>query len=333
MHLLHKTHVLARDAIRRSLAPPSTVSGGGLPAGLRALSVTELAEQIEQIKITPRSLSTEEMSKLWSAFQAKYRPTATYQASVVLIEGRRPTRTPLPVRSRLVYVAPFKQPVIEKIMSQTTPGGPIVEDQPILSGYNLVIRGRNLRGDDTRLNIGGIEVIPSTDNLNDTEVIVPVPDGLSAGVHGVQVIHQRLMGSPPTPHRGVESSVAAFVLSPSILTVDASAVQSLGDDLHSGNIDLTVRPAVTEAQRVVVLLNEKSGSGSTPGQPEATPASYSFHAPPLVLSPPGSAVSLSIPFTSVKAGDYLVRVKVDGAESPLLPDSTGRYDKPEVPIP
>ena len=46
------------------------------------------------------SMDTEEMSRLWSAIQAHYRPTAAYLVSVVLIEARKPTRQPLPVLSR-----------------------------------------------------------------------------------------------------------------------------------------------------------------------------------------------------------------------------------------
>ena len=127
MQLLHETPVLTRAAIRRSLAPPSPVTGGsGLPPAMEALFTSELAEQVEQIKITPQSLSTEELSRLWPACQAKYRPTAAYQASVVLIESRRSTRSALPVRARKVYVVPFRQPVIEQIKSQETAGAPIV---------------------------------------------------------------------------------------------------------------------------------------------------------------------------------------------------------------
>ena len=40
------------------------------------------------------------MSRLWSAIQAHYRPTAAYVVSVVLIEARKPSRTPLPVLAR-----------------------------------------------------------------------------------------------------------------------------------------------------------------------------------------------------------------------------------------
>jgi hypothetical protein len=93
MQLLHETPVLTRAAIRTALAPPTPVVGGsGLPPEMQALSTSELAEQIEQIKIIQQSMSTEELSKLWPAFQAKYRPTAAYQASVVLIESHRSTK-------------------------------------------------------------------------------------------------------------------------------------------------------------------------------------------------------------------------------------------------
>jgi hypothetical protein len=320
MQLLHEMPVLARGDIRKSLAPPSTVGGGGLPARLQALATSELAEQMEQIKIIPEALNTEEISKLWSAFQAKYRPTAAYRASVVLIESRKPTRSALPVLKRLLYVDPFKQPVIEKILSQATAGDDIVENQPILPGYNLVLRGRNLKGEDTRLNIGGIEVVPQPQSLSDTEITVPVPGGLAAGVQAVQVIHLKPMGEPAVPHRGVESGVAAFVLRPVIQTVTTSNVQAVGTNLLSGDLDVKVKPAVTKDQRVVILLN---GEGQTP-------AAYSFQLAARTSETP--IEDLRIPFTKLKTGAYLVRIRVDGAESPLSVDSQGRYEKPRVSI-
>src|SRR4029453_445045 len=99
MQWFHEMPVLPRDAIRTALAPPTPVSGaGGLPASLQALAPSQLAEQGEQNKITLESLNTEEISKLWTALQAKYRPTAAYQVSVVLIQSKRSTRSALPVR-------------------------------------------------------------------------------------------------------------------------------------------------------------------------------------------------------------------------------------------
>ena len=64
MHTLHETPVLARDAIRLALGAPPPVIGSVLPPAQRSLVAAELADQIEQIKITPQSLSTEEMSRL-----------------------------------------------------------------------------------------------------------------------------------------------------------------------------------------------------------------------------------------------------------------------------
>ena len=51
-------------------------------------------------KITPQSLNTEEASKLWTALQARYRTTAAYHVSVVLIDSRLPVRPSLPVLTR-----------------------------------------------------------------------------------------------------------------------------------------------------------------------------------------------------------------------------------------
>jgi hypothetical protein len=157
---------------------------------------------------------------------------------------------------------------------------------------------------------------------------------LNAGVQGVQVVHQKLMGSPPLPHRGVESNVAAFILSPRIETINVSNVQAVGNNLHSADLNLTVKPAVGNKQRVVLLLNEYSSVPLSPPVAAAQPLSYSFSAPPMaVLSPPAPTENITIPISGVNAGTYLVRIQADGAESPLGTDSAGRYDSPQVTIP
>ena len=324
MQLLHENPVLARDAIRKALMPATAVSPGGLPPELQILSTSKLAEQIEQIKVTPDAMSTEEISKLWTAFQAKYRPTTAYVATVVLIESEKTTMRALPVRKRLLYVRPIRQPVIEKIMSQAKPDDPIVENQPILEGYNLVITGRQLRGEDVRVNVGGIDVEPDREDIRNSRIVIPLPAGLKAGVHGVQVIHNRLMGSPPVPHGGVASNIEAFVLRPRIeAPIDAT----------SATVALTVKPAVGAMQRVVLLLNEHVPALSSPPA-GMVPRAYSFTAMPgTLLSPPGPTDHFEIAISGVATGTYLARVQVDGAESPLTTDATGRFDAPQVAIP
>src|SRR6266850_4384086 len=60
----------------------------------------DLEDQIEHVRITPQPMTLDEMSKLWTTFQAKYRISTAYEVSVVLIESTRPSRTPLPVLKR-----------------------------------------------------------------------------------------------------------------------------------------------------------------------------------------------------------------------------------------
>lgn len=332
MQLLHETPVLTRNAIRRAIAPPTQVSGGGgLPADLQLLFTSELAEQIEQIRIIRETLSTEEISKMWTAFQSPYYPSVAYQISVILIESKLTTKSALPVRSPNLYVIPFNQPVIEQIKSQAQTDAPIIADQPILAGYNLVIVGRQLRGESVVIRMGSIEVAHV--DVKDKQIIVPIPASLQPGVQSVQVIHRTMMGTPPEPHIGVESNIAAFILRPRIESVSTSNIQSATGNLLSGDVNLHIKPPVGNTQRVVLLLNEFIPIGqSSPGE------SYSFIAPPSsILSPPdepfGARENITIHFNDVKAGKYLARIQVDGAESPLSLDATGQqYASPLVTI-
>jgi hypothetical protein len=337
MQLLHETPVLTRDAIRRSLVPVDILNPVGLTEALQGLYASGLAEQVEQVKICPMSISTEEISRLWSAFQAKYRPTAAYQATVVLIESRSGrARSGLPVRERNVYAVPFAQPFIEEILSQENDLAPVVAGQPILAGHNLILVGRQLRGDDTRVNVGGIEVTPASKDITPARVKFQLPftppAALLAGVQGVQVVQYRLMGTPEKAHIGVASNVAAFVLRPQITSVTAFTQPGSGPNLLSGTINLQVTPPVGREQRVLLLLNELDPPDGR------APFAYSFEAPsPYQLiqppqTPPDTDGDFGVPISDVQTGTYLVRVQVDGAESPLKTGAGGKYDTPKVDI-
>jgi hypothetical protein len=89
IQLLQETPVLSRDMIRRALQSSETKNGTGLITPAQAvLSASNLADQVEQIKVTPQFLSFEDLAKLWSAFQARYRPSVSYQVSAVIMNGR-----------------------------------------------------------------------------------------------------------------------------------------------------------------------------------------------------------------------------------------------------
>jgi hypothetical protein len=100
MYLLHQTPVLTRAQLRTSLANPAPVDGTLLPPLFGNLSALNLADQIEMVKISPVYLSTEDLSKIWTAMQARYRPSMAYMVSVVLIQSTAEGRSAPPVLQR-----------------------------------------------------------------------------------------------------------------------------------------------------------------------------------------------------------------------------------------
>jgi len=274
---LHAGPVLCRQMIRDTIANPAFafLAGSNLAAD-------------ELVKLTPLPLTLEELSKLWAVFfQTPYLLSVAYQATVVLIDSEDSSPPGLPVRERSVYTVPSKFPVVDEVISHEGSG------RKILAGSTLVVNGKQLRGDVTLVVLGGIERAPAS--VSDLSITLPVPADLQAGVHGLQVMHQVMIGTPPAPHRGAQSNVAAMVMCPRIMSAAASQT----------GITLQVVPAVGAAQRVSVFLNERAAS---------TPNSYAFAAAPRS----SDTTTLQIPIGGVKApAEYFVRIQVDGAESPL----------------
>jgi hypothetical protein len=265
------------------------------------LAGSDLAQAVESVKVTPLSLSLEELSKLWSVFfQVPYNLSVAYLATVVTIEGTETAQRALPVLDRRLYVVPFQNAFIEEVEPASGPGHPILAGMP---GDALVLKGRQLRRDVTRVAVRGVTVDPSS--VSDTEVRValtvpPFPAGtLRAGVQGVSVVHPLPMGAaaPPVEHPGFESNMAAFVLRPRITSAAAPT---------STLVNVGLVPGLAKGQRAVLFLN---------GAPPTPPAAFAFPNPPAVADT--STVSFTI--KGVAAGDYFVRVQVEGAESPWDP--------------
>jgi hypothetical protein len=335
MQLFHETPVLARSAILKSLSAPTQVtqSSPALPTGMLNLFTSELADQVEQIKIWPQTLTTEEISRLWTAFQAKYRPTAAYQASVVLIQSRNSFKSALPVQARTVTAVPLNKPVISQVLSLSNSSPPIQGDQPILPGYSLILKGSELKGiNNTSVLVAGREVVPSAADLTSTMITVPIPPLTPAGSQSVQVVQDLKLGNPPVSHRGTQSDPASFTLHPLIQHIGVSAGISPITGLPVTQVDLKVDPPMNSAQSIYLLLNQVLSTLSPP----AAPLAYSFAAPPLFplthppAVPPPPTNSISIPYTGVVPGTYLVRVQVDGAESLLTQDANGNFNGPQV---
>jgi hypothetical protein len=87
LQVMHQMPIVTSDMVRGILKSLASDDGRVVPATLAALAAAELADQIEHIAIYPHFLSSEEMSRLWSALQARYRPSVLYKVSTVLIDG------------------------------------------------------------------------------------------------------------------------------------------------------------------------------------------------------------------------------------------------------
>lgn len=286
--------VLTRETIQDTVAD-STFS---------YLADSNLAEQIETVKLTPLSLSMEELSNIWSVFlQTPHALSIAYMGSVVLIESDDIPKRALPIRDRRFNVIP-NQPAIEQIISQTGARQPIVVDSTVL------IQGKQLKGDDTQVRIGGVEVTPQEVSKN--QIIVQLSslprNALRAGAQGLQVIHRPAGSTSLVLRNPIESNVVAFVLHPTITNINVSYLRFLSaDDLRKAEVTVQIDVTINRTQRIGLALNELSLEN---------PAAYTFKASP--LSADTNQVRFSI--YDVKPGEYLVRVQVDGAESLLIVD-------------
>ncbi|MGD2116141.1 MAG: Pvc16 family protein, partial [Acidobacteriota bacterium] len=297
---LHEWPVLGRGQIETTIADPA----------FAFLAASDLAEDSEQVKFAPSALSLEELSKLWSVFfQMPYVLSAAYQGTVVLIDGEEVPRPALPVRERRLEVAPFRRPVIEGVAAEAGP------EAPVVAGSRLIIRGRHLRGESTRVRLAGHELEPI--EVRDAEIVVDLaalaPETLRAGVLPLQVVHRRLLGAPPTPHTGPESNVTAVVLRPTLVAVNIEKTPTRKPPIPPPVAMVEIQPPVDADQRAALLLRGTVGDGGE---------GYTLSTPPRTED--GAVIELSL--AGVEPGDYLASVQVDGAESPLEVD-----DDPESP--
>ncbi len=307
MHLLHETPVLDRQAIRTALSG-GTVPGSILPPAYQALAAADLADQVEQIRITPMTMSTEEMSKLWSALQAHYRPTAAYHVSVVLIEAQRAKRSALPVltRGKVDPASGRERGVVA--------GASLIPPYPMLTaielpnnqlaarlGDTITLRGHNLEGTNVVARFEHPRLDDPIDrivgaNANGETLTVTLPNGAAAqiawppGAWDVTLMLQR-----PGETEVRSTNVQPLMLAPRLDITASIAVRNA----VSGAVTLTLAftPQVRPGQKV--SLNA--------GGHEALPSNFTAQTGSLIFVFPDLAV-----------GQQWLRLRVDGAESLLV---------------
>jgi len=88
MRVLHSTGKLDATAVQNAL---STGAPNGkttiLSPGRAVLATASLSKVLEEMSIVPEFLGTEELARMWSALQARYRPSVTYKVSAAVIHA------------------------------------------------------------------------------------------------------------------------------------------------------------------------------------------------------------------------------------------------------
>ena len=131
--------------------------------------------------------------------------------------------------------------------------------------------------------------------------------------------------------RIAQSNAAAFVLRPTIVSIRLARPPA-------GSAAVNVAPSVGPQQQVSLLLNQAAASRSRrrstspprPAPPEADTLAFDVSGIPTGSIPPELVGGQG---GSIPPGNYLARVRVDGAESPLEVDSIREFSGPIVTIP
>lgn len=297
---LGQNALLGRAAIDRTLANIARASRTS-PHPKRFVAGSDLSSAVERIKLTPSPLSLEELSRIWSVFfQTRYALSICYQCSVVVIEANRAEVAARPVLERRIDVVPFARPVIAEVVSSAGDG------EPILPGSEITLRGADLTGQVTSVLAGGIEVT-SLLEATPERIRLVLPPGLRAGIQGAQVLHQFLLGSPPSPHPGTGSAPAAFLLRPALISLS----RAVGTGAAAATtVTAVFSPPAAPAQRVFLVLRRIGDPGAV--RVVAAPS----------REPPGAPAEAStLTFAidpGVTAGRHAASLIIDGAESATI---------------
>ncbi len=303
MHLLHETPVLTRTQLRTVLGAPSPVDGGMLPSPFGTLSAVDLADQIELIKITPVFLSTEDLSKMWTAMQARYRPTMAYLASVVLIESTNGGRAAPPVLRRgpndtgpAATASPLPNLISVRVeASELLPA--------MRLGENLLVKGTALDGTGSLT----AELEETKSGLVSQLTPIPPPSSTSLTIHipsiaeepnamnewAVGLYKLMLRVTKPNLPEWTTNSLA-IALAPLITVAPLNA--AAGD-----NLTVTCTPRLLPEQEAHVTLIF--------GSRQLSPTSITN--PGDVTQP--TTLEFTVP--AVAPGEYMIRLRVNGIDS------------------
>jgi hypothetical protein len=296
MKVFHDTPVVPRHTIQQALTDLSAQTS----TAAQLIARSTLADQIEHIRITPETLTPEEIYRLWTAFQTTYRPSTAIQVSVVVVQDTEAFTSNRPVKFRTVAALPLQTPVINDV----SPGMGA-------TGQVLTISGSSFIGSDpadTVVSFDGSPGLPP-DTAQANLIRITLPTTLAAGTRLVRIQRKITFPRSTEPHQGFSSGPAPFQLIPTIQ--ESSPVQAtLGSPLT-----VTLSPEVGRTQQATLYIGD--------------------NAIPIDQRPPGAAAAsatITVPIpAALPTGTFPLRVEIDGAQSKLTMAADGQL-APQVQV-
>jgi hypothetical protein len=324
--MLQEAPVLTRADITNAMLvisppppPPAPPSGSFFPPTLaqplyQYLQTSGLADQTEMIKITPESMTREELAWLWTALKADYRLTFPFKVSVVLLQPELPTSFALPVL-QTVFAPPVPGQV-EPVIPMQTPQVLAVQTQSGQVGASplqtVTVTGVSLAGA-TRVSLsntryGPLPPIPVTQAQGDSLSFVLPSDSTGQYPAGVYDLVVQFM-DPTNKFVQVSTNTLPLAVAPSLPATQTATTSPSG----TGTM-VTINsfsPVIWEGQEVILSLSLLT----------APYTSVSAQAQPFV-GPPNSpaAISLSFLFDEVPPSgvNLLAQLRVDGVPSAVM---------------
>lgn len=285
------------------------LSRADIRAGLNRRD-NDLDQQQEHVRVTWQPLSVDDLSRLWSTFQADYRTSVGYAVSPVLIDSSPPTRVPMPVLHRgakghgpEVVSTAQPYPVLESAELAAVPGTVLATGNRYASGGTLatpgaqvVVLGRNLA------RVGSVEL---------TEVVSDVR---------VSLVPDTVLPTCFTFTLPADLAAAGIYTLAGVLSANSGANPATAP--MTNVLPLAVAPAV---QLPVPLLTREGGTQTltlqlTPGLAAGQSAMLLVGSRPFELVPglaAGTALTASL--AGLPGGEHLARVRVAGLDSDIFP--------------
>jgi len=289
MTLIHEIGWLTRAQITEAVTRP------GSP-----IAQSDLAEQVDGVKLTPQMLSEEDLYRLWTVFQTPYRLSVGYQASVVLLQRPLSSTLAPPVRDTSLTAITLRTPLVTG-----------VEPTPVVMPGSLMILGSQLTCEGAvtvRLPAGDVAALPA--QTRGSAIAIALPAGTRAGPASVQILHDHLLENGES-RRVSESVPFEFDVTPTF-TPDTGLTVARG-----ATFTLTLSPEVGAYQAVQAIIGEQAIDRvpNPTAAPDSTSATAAFELP-----------------SALAPATYLLRVAVDGVQSQLTVDSHGVYTGPEIEV-